>query len=104
MRKIPFTLNEHVQLANDLDGMRSTVLQYVTRLPEAYPLASRQVKRTQKLLVAIDSLRCEMDNVFCREYPGEQFRCPHYEWVHTPYFNPESKKRIASQLPEQSEQ
>ena len=99
MRKKPFTFNEHIQLATDLDGMRATLMMHITRLHEAYPFASRQVKRTRKLLDAIDSLRCEMDNVFYREYPEPQHRKPYYEWIHTPYFNPENEKRIRRQNP-----
>ena len=98
MRKIPFTFSEHVQMGNDLDGIRSTVLQYITRLSEAYPKTSRQVRRVIAIQKAIDSLRCEMDNVFYREYPGEKFRRPYYDWVHTPYFNPDTgEKHISEQ-------
>jgi len=79
MRKIQFTFNDHVQLATDLDGMRATAIQYLKRLSESYPKTSRQVKQAIKIQKAIDSLRCEMDNVFYREYPGVQHRKPHYE-------------------------
>ncbi len=94
MRKIQFTFSEHVQLANDLDGMRVTATQHILRLSEAYAKTSRQVKRAMKIQKAIDSLRCEMDNVFYHEYPGVQHRKPYYEWVHTPYYNPENAKRF----------
>jgi hypothetical protein len=98
MRKKPFTFNEHVQLAVDLDGMRSTLMQHNTRLSEPYGKTSRQVRCVQKMLKSIDSLRSEMDNVFCREYPGEEYRKPHYEWIHTPYYNPENQKRIRGDI------
>ena len=91
MREVPFTFNEHVQLATDLDGMWSTIMQHITRLSESYPKTSRQVKRARNVQRAIDSLRCEMDTAFYREFPGLQFRHPHYEWVHTPYYNPKNK-------------
>ncbi|MBN1123356.1 MAG: hypothetical protein JXA82_00015 [Sedimentisphaerales bacterium] len=94
MRKIQFTFSEHVQLATDLDGMRTIAIMHLKRLSESYPKTSRQVRQAIKIQKAIDSLRCEMDNVFYREYPGAQFRRPYYDWVHTPYFNPESKKKI----------
>ena len=94
MRKIQFSFSDHVQLATDLDGMRATAIQYIMRLSESYPKTSRQVRRAIKIQKAIDSLRCEMDNVFYREYPGPLSRKPYYEWVHTPYFNPESEKKI----------
>ncbi|MBN1124483.1 MAG: hypothetical protein JXA82_05705 [Sedimentisphaerales bacterium] len=94
MRKIQFTFSDHVQLATDLDGMRTIAILHLKRLSEAYPKTSRQVRQAIKIQKAIDSLRCEMDNVFCREYPGAQFRRPYYDWVHTPYFNPERVKKI----------
>ena len=102
MQKKPFTFNEHVQLATDLDGMRATLMMHVTRLFECYPKASRQIKLTRALQKAIDSLRSQMDDVFYREYPGKESRKPYYEWIHTPYFNPENQKRIRRQNPEQN--
>ena len=92
-KKQKFTFEEHIKFADELCQMRAVAMRSVARLHNCYPFASRQVKRVKKLLNAIDSLRCEMDNVFYREYPGEQYRSPHYEWVHTPYYNPETVRK-----------
>lgn len=97
MRKKTFTFNEHVQLAGDLDGMRATLMMHIVRLSECYPKSSRQVKLVRALQKAIDSLRCEMDNVFYREYPSEQYRAPHYEWVHTPYYTPKTVQKCKTE-------
>jgi hypothetical protein len=93
-----FSLQEHQQLADELCKMRLTAIQYAVKISRAYPNISRQVRQVKKFQRVIDSLRCEMDNVFYREYPEKEFRKPYFEWVHTPYFNPEYEKRILSQL------
>jgi hypothetical protein len=103
-RKTKFTFNEHVQLANDLDGMRTTVMQHITRISESYPKTSRQVKCALKILKSIDSLRSEMDNVFYREYPGAQYRSPNYSWIHTPYYNSKSKNHNQNNGAEQHDE
>ena len=102
MRKEEFTFQDHLQLAEELCRMRVIVMRHIGKLSRSYSKTSRQVNRVLKTQKAIDSLRCEMDNVFYREYPSKQYRAPHYEWVHTPYFNPECEKQIIRQMPEQN--
>ncbi len=99
-----FLLEDHVRLAEQLCRMHIIALRYVARLSKSYPFSSLHVKRAWKVYKAIDSLRCEMDNVFYHEYPGPQFRKPHYEWVRTPYFNPKNEKRIVGDIPEQNDE
>lgn len=102
-KKEKFTFEDHLQLAEELCRMRVIAMRYIGKLSRSYSKTSRQVNRVLKTQKAIDALRCEMDNVFYREYPGEQYRAPHYEWVHTPYYNPECEKRIRCQTPEQND-
>jgi len=100
-RKTNFTFDEHVQLGVDLDGMRTTLMMHIVQVSKCYPKTSRQVKCALNILKSIDSLRSEMDNVFYREYPGAQYRSPHYSWIHTPYYNSKSKNHIKSDNAEQ---
>ena len=101
-KKQKFTFEDHVQMAEELCRMRLIVMSQMQKLEKSYPKTSLPNRRQWKLYKAIDALRCEMDNVFYREYPGAQYRKPHYEWVHTPYYNPDSEKRIICQMPEQN--
>lgn len=93
MRKTQFNFDEHVQLATDLDSIRTTVMMHVARLSKCYSKSSRQIKLVRTLQKTVDSLRCTMDDAFHCEYPGEHYRKPYYDWVHSPYYFPKNENR-----------
>lgn len=95
-RNKQFSVEEHEQFAAELCRMRLIAMQYAVKTGQ--PKGSQQARRLLKLQRVIDSLRSEMDNLFYRDYPQKEYRKPHREWVHTPYYNPELEKRIINQV------
>lgn len=70
MKKTGYSLEQHDQLGQELQAMRDRLTVIVTELSQAYPL--KLAGLAKKPLEQIDRLRCELDNIVCRENPGRE--------------------------------
>lgn len=71
MKKNKLSLDEHKKIGIELNKMRCMAAYYAALIGNTYPLTAEQVKLSNKAVLAIQALRCEMDNVLQHEHPVE---------------------------------
>lgn len=68
--KTRYTINQHFAFGNILKQARTTIQdELINNLQKSYPLASPEIQATDKVLKAIEQLKCLMDDTVCRENP-----------------------------------
>jgi len=65
--KTPWTLEQHIEVGQQLAQMQDTLTKLPTELSRSYSVNARAVKRAIKAIDALHNLRCELDEVLYRE-------------------------------------
>lgn len=73
MKKPRFTLEMHIQTAQELLDAREEATALFLEISKAYPLNSKAARRAQAVLTAIDALRNELENCVYRETRKDHF-------------------------------
>ena len=86
MSKPGFTLDRHDAAGIVLSQMHNDLGRLYVDLGNAYPGSAKAVKLVERAQKAVDALRCELDNVVCRERPD-------YEDAIRVYYRPREDER-----------
>lgn len=78
MGKKGFTYDEHVILAGRLKQARQIIVSAVTETADRVGSSSRSHRLATQVLDRLDELRCELDNVLCRDFPDREYRGVYY--------------------------
>lgn len=73
MKRLRFTLQKHMETAQELLDAREKATALFLQISKAYPLNSKATRRAQAVLTAIDALRNELENCVYRETRKDHF-------------------------------
>jgi hypothetical protein len=62
-------IERHRRIGSELKPMRDALVKLVVEIGAAYPVTSKQTKAAEKAWIAIDDLRCCLDDAAFREHP-----------------------------------